>query len=264
MEQVQPPLGTLPRSGAAASGGLLLVLFAAARKPKWARQWLASATSVTLHGGLVAAFLFHAMGLPGRKSALQAQEADPSAVTVTLVPTSGAGPSLPGVKAVSAPPSQDAAPAMAKPPSQRSPGTASAARAASAQTEAAPEPKAARSASSDRAEAVEAQSSPAPAGPPGAVVATDYGQRILEYIEKYRRPNASGVSGLVRLTVVIDRRGDVMGVQVDAGSGSRLLDNEAQAMIWRARPLPPIPKELPDQITLTLPVGFDAYGGPGR
>jgi periplasmic protein TonB len=103
-----------------------------------------------------------------------------------------------------------------------------------------------------------------PSTPALAAVGLDYQRRLLEHIEPFRRypeaANRGGVRGTVELMFEIDRAGRVLGVWVMRSSGSDLLDLAAIETVRRAAPLPPIPPQLPDQVTVSLPVTFNLKG----
>lgn len=59
----------------------------------------------------------------------------------------------------------------------------------------------------------------------------------------------------VRLT--LDRNGRVLSRRLEQGCGIEALDREAEELLDRAQPLPPIPADLKeDQMELVLPVEF--------
>lgn len=79
-------------------------------------------------------------------------------------------------------------------------------------------------------------------------------QRAKRYPEAAR---ARGEQGVATETFTVDRRGRVLSASVVRSSSSRLLDEEAVALIHRAEPLPPMPADMPGSTaTLTVPVTF--------
>jgi protein TonB len=60
----------------------------------------------------------------------------------------------------------------------------------------------------------------------------------------------------VDIQFVMSRNGRLRSAWILASSGYAALDREAIATIQRAQPLPAIPAELPEQLTVTLPVAF--------
>jgi protein TonB len=54
----------------------------------------------------------------------------------------------------------------------------------------------------------------------------------------------------------LSRGGRVAGVTLDRSSGSSLLDREALDTVRRAQPLPKVPADLPDPLTLTVAIEF--------
>lgn len=79
-------------------------------------------------------------------------------------------------------------------------------------------------------------------------------QRAKRYPDTAR---ARGEQGVAYATFTMDRRGRVLSASIVRSSNSRMLDEEAVALIRRAEPLPPMPADLAgDTITLTVPVTF--------
>jgi len=65
------------------------------------------------------------------------------------------------------------------------------------------------------------------------------------------------IQGVVRLHFVLDRSGRVLSFDIAGSSGRPILDEEAEALIQRAQPLPPIPADWPQtQLSLVVPVVF--------
>jgi periplasmic protein TonB len=65
-------------------------------------------------------------------------------------------------------------------------------------------------------------------------------------------------SGVVQVSLKIDREGRLLSSNVKNSSGHSLLDEEAIAILKRARPFPPVPVKLPGQtISMTVPIRFD-------
>jgi protein TonB len=82
------------------------------------------------------------------------------------------------------------------------------------------------------------------AAAPGAEA--KYGRRLLSHVERYKRHPAgalsAGITGVTRLSITIDRTGGLAGARVSAGSGHRILDDEALAAARRAAPYPRPPE----------------------
>ena len=96
-------------------------------------------------------------------------------------------------------------------------------------------------------------------GLPGAQA--DYAAVLLAWLERHkkypRRAQVRRQEGVVLLFVVIDRGGRVLASRIDESSGHGVLDGAAMAMLERAKPLPPIPSDMPgDRIELVVPVQF--------
>ena len=64
------------------------------------------------------------------------------------------------------------------------------------------------------------------------------------------------LQGVVLVVFTMDRTGAVLRVWVKKTSGAPILDRAATQSILRAQPLPAIPPQLPDQITVELPISF--------
>lgn len=84
---------------------------------------------------------------------------------------------------------------------------------------------------------------------------------LLGHLERYKRYPAVARSrrqeGVATVRFVINRKGDVLSVRLERGSGASSLDDEAVALPERAQPLPPPPPEVPgEQIELVVPIQF--------
>ena len=101
---------------------------------------------------------------------------------------------------------------------------------------------------------------PAGAGagqPPQAGAALRYQRLLLAHIQRYQRDRRDGLRGTVLVAFAIRRDGSLVRVGVTSSSGRPVLDQEAIDTIRRAQPLPSIPADMPDQLTVSLPVTFD-------
>lgn len=105
---------------------------------------------------------------------------------------------------------------------------------------------------------------PAGAGatqPPQAGAALRFQRLLLAHIERYQRyPGAAkrdGLQGTVLVVFAMRRDGSVVRVGVKSSSGRPILDQEAVETVRRAQPLPMIPSDMPEQLTVLLPVAFD-------
>ncbi len=102
-----------------------------------------------------------------------------------------------------------------------------------------------------------------PAAPSAAsqAAASTWQSRLLAHLERHKRypPEAmmrrqEGVP-MVRFTMT--RNGNVLSAHLVRGSGHDSLDREALAWLERAKPLPPLPADMPDaEITLVVPLRF--------
>lgn len=86
---------------------------------------------------------------------------------------------------------------------------------------------------------------------------------LLAHIERYQRyPNAAkrdGLQGTVLVAFAMRRDGSVVTVGIKSSSGLPILDQEAIDTVRRAQPLPAIPAEMAEQLTVLLPVAFDLH-----
>lgn len=86
-------------------------------------------------------------------------------------------------------------------------------------------------------------------------------QTLLTHIARYQRypeeARRAGLKGSVELLFSMRRDGAVTDAYIRTSSGQRLLDAAAMETIRRAQPLPKIPSELPDHLTIRLPVVFE-------
>ena len=63
--------------------------------------------------------------------------------------------------------------------------------------------------------------------------------------------------GIVEVEFVIDGNGRLLDYRIVTSSGFRLLDNEAQALLERAAPMPSIPAELKQtRLSIIAPISF--------
>lgn len=90
--------------------------------------------------------------------------------------------------------------------------------------------------------------------PSGA--AATFRRTLLSHIARYRKTHSAGLHGVVQVLFAMRRDGSVSEVWVRTSSGNIVLDQEAMDTIKRAQPLPGIPSELPDRLTVSLPVSF--------
>lgn len=80
------------------------------------------------------------------------------------------------------------------------------------------------------------------------------------HIERYQRfpkaANRDGQRERVLVAFSMRRDGSVVQVGVKASSGRAILDQEAVELIRRAQPLPRIPADMPELLTVLFPVDF--------
>lgn len=97
-------------------------------------------------------------------------------------------------------------------------------------------------------------------GPPNAAV-IKFRQALLRHVARFQRyPKAARrnrLYGAVDTIFSMRRDGTVLGVWVKTSSGQKIFDEEAVDTIWRAQPLPPIPPDLPDSLTVETMLVFE-------
>lgn len=94
-----------------------------------------------------------------------------------------------------------------------------------------------------------------------AGAAADYMSQLQAWLEKHKEYPRSArlrrIEGAVLLYFAIDREGRLLAYRIERSSGHRLLDKETIAMIKRAQPLPPLPREMArDKLEVVVPVQF--------
>ncbi|KDM92477.1 energy transducer TonB [Photobacterium galatheae] len=84
----------------------------------------------------------------------------------------------------------------------------------------------------------------------------------LERHKKYpRQARRFGHQGVPVIAFTMDRSGHVLAVKLVKSSGTRSLDEEAQAMVKRAEPLPKPPVSIDGvRLTFTIPINFNSSG----
>ena len=168
------------------------------------------------------------------------------------------------------PRSKTVPPAEAKPPAQTTrPGRSSSAAASSTQAN----ERASRGTTRDRSHAGDDQggrpngdttgsgSGSGEGGSGGTTSASNYYGRLATWLARHKRyPRQARrlrQEGTVKVTFTISRSGRVLSKRVVESSGYELLDQEVQAMLERASPLPRIPASLGrSSLTITVPVAF--------
>lgn len=86
----------------------------------------------------------------------------------------------------------------------------------------------------------------------------EWGKRISAYFELHKRyPKDKTKTTTVKLSLVLNRRGNVVSVDVAESSGDPAFDDAAISMVRRSDPVPVPPAELTDdQFAFSLPVNF--------
>jgi protein TonB len=107
-----------------------------------------------------------------------------------------------------------------------------------------------------------AQSGGDSGGKPSAGSQQRYYGELARWLARHKRypPEAKRKreTGTVRVTFTIDRGGRVISRRIVGSSGHRLLDDEVEAMLRRASPMPKIPADFNRAtLTVTLPVVFN-------
>lgn len=99
-----------------------------------------------------------------------------------------------------------------------------------------------------------------PAGQASGGNSRSWEAQVMARLERYRQypagARAQGTEGVAYLLLKVGRDGRVLAVQLSQSSGHASLDAAALATVQRASPLPRIPPERPDELSLTLPVEF--------
>jgi len=190
------------------------------------RRFRPAAAGAVALGHLVLAALLLIGGVTERK-----REPPPQPITVDILPALPKAPSLPPAPKLIAP----------QVPSVSPPDFA---------VESAPA----------HAITVQAPQSAAPQTASGTAPETYFG-RLAAWLDarKHYPPQARRlhIQGVVRLHFVLDRSGRVLSFDIAGSSGRAILDEEAEALIQRAQPLPPIPADWPQtQLSLVVPVVF--------
>ncbi|MCK7576413.1 MAG: energy transducer TonB [Chromatiales bacterium] len=79
--------------------------------------------------------------------------------------------------------------------------------------------------------------------------------RHKRYPDRARRLRQQGT---VRVSFTIDRQGRLISHRIVGASGYPLLDQEVEALVRRASPMPPFPAGLTQsQLTITVPISFN-------
>lgn len=91
--------------------------------------------------------------------------------------------------------------------------------------------------------------------------ALKFQQTLQRHIARYQSYPADaserGLEGTVEVVFLLRRDGTIIDAWVKSTSGQSLLDREAIATVRRAEPLPGIPSDLPDELSVLLPVAFE-------
>lgn len=92
--------------------------------------------------------------------------------------------------------------------------------------------------------------------------APDYRETLLRHIANFRQYPAAALgarlNGTAHVAFTINHAGDLLAVWLQQSSGSQVLDAEALATIRRSQPFPTVPDDLPNPLTVTVPISFEA------
>ena len=96
-------------------------------------------------------------------------------------------------------------------------------------------------------------------GNPDAMKA--YAAQVRRQLERYKKyppaAMAKKISGQAVVSFTLNRQGVILSCALARSSGQAVLDEEVMALLKRASPLPPMPKELPQAVlALTIPIHF--------
>ncbi|TAI61453.1 TonB family protein [Bradyrhizobium sp. Leo170] len=86
----------------------------------------------------------------------------------------------------------------------------------------------------------------------------DWGRKISAYFELHKRyPHNKSKATTVKVSIVLNRRGNIVNVAVAESSGDQAFDDAAISMVRRSDPVPAPPAELTeDQFAFSLDVNF--------
>jgi protein TonB len=84
-----------------------------------------------------------------------------------------------------------------------------------------------------------------------------YQRALQSHIARYRQHPDGDRRGRVRLVFLMLRDGTVTNVLITSSSGDAILDQAAIETIRKAQPMPKIPNELPEPLSIFLPIAFD-------
>jgi protein TonB len=89
---------------------------------------------------------------------------------------------------------------------------------------------------------------------------TDYESVLLAHLRNYffypDQARERRLRGAVEVRLSLARDGQVLGAWVQTSSGEAVLDDAALELVRRAQPMPAIPRALPDQMDVYLPLEY--------
>lgn len=199
------------------------------------RVWvLGTVASMLLHGGVAAAFLVTLATRPGQP----VEHGETGAIAVTLISASAISQNS-ETRPVAETTSADTAlnPAVASPSEASTPSSAT------------------------RTATPGATASAQAAAPnPGAL--SEYYRQLEDHLARFHRYPAMAASprpsGMVRVSLIVQRDGRVLDAWIETSSGVVMLDDAALRTLRQAEPLPVLPATLPGPIDLVVPLRYAA------
>jgi protein TonB len=89
------------------------------------------------------------------------------------------------------------------------------------------------------------------------VYAAEIRNRMARYLKYPSEARSRGLEGVATVTFTVESSGRIVNVRVVKGSGQRVLDDEASALMRRISPLPPIPAAVKrPKLVFTVPIRF--------
>lgn len=125
-----------------------------------------------------------------------------------------------------------------------------------------PSPPSMVTASIDPASSANVSPLPSSVSNPPNDIALRFQQALMRHIERFQHYPGTArrdrLEGTVQVAFVMGRDGKILEAWVRSSSGQTLLDKEAVDALRRAEPLPAIPGELPDRLSVLAPIAFAA------
>ena len=100
----------------------------------------------------------------------------------------------------------------------------------------------------------------APPAPPQMAPPPTYLNALFQHLARNkhypRMAQVQRIQGVAYLRFTMNRQGRILSHRLEKSSGHPILDEEVEALIQRAQPLPALPPEMADQIELIVPILF--------